>query len=242
MTDRFSPSELSVLFAQIGAQLGSQSDGGSALSTLSEIAVARVPGAMHAGVTVGRDGESFRTVGATSEVVQQTDQIQYDLGSGPCVDAIIANTTFKAGDLRTDGRWPDFGERAFKTTGVVSMLSLRLYLESDLGMIAGLNMYSEKPAAFDETSETIAVLLATHGSLAVGGASAREKAHNLLIALKGSREIGIAMGIVMATRKVTRDQAFDLLRIVSQRTHRKVADLATEVADTGALPGVPHAR
>ena len=56
-----------------------------------------------------------------------------------------------------------------------------------------------------------------------------------MIALKSSREIGIAMGVVMASNKVTRDQAFDLLRIVSQRTHRKLADIAVDVADTGTL-------
>ncbi|MDT4915523.1 MAG: hypothetical protein QOH89_223 [Pseudonocardiales bacterium] len=36
--------------------------------------------------------------------------------------------------------------------------------------------------------------------------------------------------------KVTRDQAFDLLRMASQHTHRKVADIAAHVTETGALP------
>lgn len=39
----------------------------------------------------------------------------------------------------------------------------------------------------------------------------------------------------MATHKVTREQAFDMLRIASQNSHRKLRDIAVEVADTGTL-------
>jgi hypothetical protein len=46
----------------------------------------------------------------------------------------------------------------------------------------------------------------------------------------------------MANAKVTREQAFDLLRIASQRTHRKLSAIATEIADTGAVPEFPTAR
>ena len=54
--------------------------------------------------------------------------------------------------------------------------------------------------------------------------------------MKNSRDIGCAMGVLMATHKVTREQAFDLLRMASQHAHRKLADIAAEVADTGTLP------
>ena len=40
----------------------------------------------------------------------------------------------------------------------------------------------------------------------------------------------------MAHHQLTRDQAFDLLRLASQRTNRKLADIAREVAETGADP------
>ena len=33
----------------------------------------------------------------------------------------------------------------------------------------------------------------------------------------------------------TRSQAFDLLRVASQHTNRKLAEIATEVGDTGTL-------
>jgi hypothetical protein len=241
MTASFSPAELADVFTEVGRQLAGKTDRDSALQTLSEIAVERVPAAEYAGVTAGR-GAKVATVAATHDIVMRTDRIQYDLGSGPCVDAIVEDTTFNAADLRTDDRWPEFGRLAVEQTGIVSMLSFRLFFETDDGLVAGLNMYSHQPKAFDETSETMGVLLATHGALALANASARENNSNLEIALQSSREIGIAVGILMALQKVTREQAFNLLVIASQRSHRKVADLAQEVAETGMLPTLPSAR
>jgi GAF domain-containing protein len=125
----------------------------------------------------------------------------------------------REGDLRLDSRWPAFGHRAVEQTGIVSMLSLRLYLEDDHGLIAGLNIYSHEPNAFDAASEWMAILLATHGALAASRAQARNRAENLAIALGTSREIGIAIGILVATHKITRDQMSDT-RTYSHETQR----------------------
>ena len=48
----------------------------------------------------------------------------------------------------------------------------------------------------------------------------------------------------MHQHKITQQQAFDLLRIASQHTHRKLVDIATEVAETGTLelPSLPRRR
>ena len=45
----------------------------------------------------------------------------------------------------------------------------------------------------------------------------------------------MAMGILMSRRGLTEDAAFALLTEVSQRTQRKVRDLAEEVILTGDL-------
>jgi len=45
--------------------------------------------------------------------------------------------------------------------------------------------------------------------------------------------------VLMASYTITEHQAFDLLRTVSQRTHRKLRDVAGDVALTGALPDFP---
>ena len=67
-------------------------------------------------------------------------------------------------------------------------------------------------------------------------AAAHKKIENLEVALTSARRIATAVGIAMAELKLTDDQAFALLVDLSQRTHRKVRDVADEIVFTGALP------
>jgi hypothetical protein len=218
-----SPAGLAALYGDLGRELSPYDNQSDALGGISRMAVSRVPGAQWASITEGRHGR-FRTV----------DEIQYDLGTGPCVDAILEDTVFRTGDLRRDRRWPTFAQQVAETSDVRSMLSFRLFLEQD-DRIAGLNLYSTGTEAFDERSEVVGTLIATHGALAIQMAAAREQAAQLQRALFTSRDIGMAMGVLMTQYKVTRIEAFDLLRVASQNSNRKLADLAFEVADTGTL-------
>lgn len=66
--------------------------------------------------------------------------------------------------------------------------------------------------------------------------AAREQIAQLKAALDSSREIGAATGILMERHHLTREQAFDRLRATSQRSHRKLRDIAGELLATGGLP------
>jgi hypothetical protein len=61
-----------------------------------------------------------------------------------------------------------------------------------------------------------------------------EKIANL-VALISARQIGVATGILIASLKITAAAAFELLRTASQRTHRKLRDVAEDVILTGAI-------
>ena len=224
---------LATLYTDLGRDLTGKGSRIDALTAVARVALARVPGTEWVSITEGRGGR-FATEVATDEAARAVDKIQYVLGSGPCVDAVRNDARFCTGDLRTDGRWPEFAQRAATEYQVSSMLSFRLCLEDD-DRIAALNLYSTKIDAFDDTAQVIGTLIATHGGLAVAAAAAREQAAQLRQALVTNREIGTAMGVLMATYKLTREQAFDLLRIASQRSNRKIAEVAAEVADTGIL-------
>jgi len=65
---------------------------------------------------------------------------------------------------------------------------------------------------------------------------ARQRIANLELALQTNRRIAMAVGIIMARRCVPEDEAFDVLRMTSQQTHRKLRELADEVVYTGAVP------
>lgn len=226
-------------FATLGAELGS-TGADDTLDALARAAVERVPGAKWASIT-SYEHDRFHTVAATDEIARRADAIQYAVGSGPCIDAIVDDTLYRPRDLRHDERWPEYGERVSRELGMSSMLSYRL--GHGIGdRVDGLNIYSDELAAFDERSELVGLMLATHGALAVALAVNQERVENLQTALLSNREIGVAMGVLMARHRVTRDQAFGLLRMASQNSNRKLHDVALQVADTGSLPPISGER
>jgi hypothetical protein len=244
---------LADLFARLGVLIGSGLSADAALSVVTSAGVVAIDGAEALAVTIKRNG-TFQTVAATSDLPSRVDAIQYELGGGPCVDAVVQETVFRSRDLRTETRWPQFACRAVAATGVLSMMSFRMFFEEET-LHAGLNVYAIKPDAFDDLAETTALVLTTHAALALSSARKRERIENLHYALSTNRDIGTAIGILMNRHLATQQQAFDMLRVASQRTHRKLADIAHEVIDTGQLdypgpttglttdrPGAGHAK
>jgi hypothetical protein len=220
-----SPTGLASLYAVVGAELSADRSPAEVFAALARVAVARVNG-------------------ATDASARAVDAIQYELGSGPCVDALRKDVVFWTDDLATDRRWPQFAQRAVDEHGVRSMLSYRLFVENDQ-VVAGLNLYSTRPAAFDRESHVIGTIVATHGARAVSAAAARQQVVHLERALNSNRDIGTAIGILMFQHKITRPQSFDLLRLASQHSNRKLIDVALDVIESGVLelPGesaAPH--
>lgn len=213
------------------AAAGADTDIAAAITAL---AVRRVPGAEQASITDRRRGQ-FRTLAATGAMATAGDNIQYELGSGPCIDAVVDNAVFRTGDVAIDARWPRFGARAHTETGAVSMLAFRLFFEEEPERIAALNLYSTRPDAFDETAEIIGTVLAAHSASALLAAAARDRAVHLQRALASNRRIGVAVGVLMSSHKITDADAFALLRIASQNSNRKLVDVAEDVIETGQL-------
>lgn len=232
-----SPHALATGFAELARELAGHTSEGDAHAAIVQAALRAVPGAEAAGLTVLRAGK-FTTVAPSSDLPRRVDAIQYQLSSGPCVDAILQQTLFRTGDLSRDARWPEFGRRAVAEEGVYSMLGFRLYLEGE-DTIGGLNLYSTQREAFDESAELTGGIVATHAAIAMAGMRHRSQAEHLRLALESNRQIGVAMGVLMSRQHVTRQQAFDLLRIASQHSHRKLADVAMDVCDTGILDYPP---
>jgi hypothetical protein len=168
-------------------------------------------------------------------VALRADALQYEIGSGPCVDAILDDNVYVTENVARDQRWAQWGLRVSSELGLHSVLAYRLTLLDDSGAIAALNVYSDRVAAFDDSAVGTGLVLATHGSLLVTAQLARDKAANLLKAMESNREIGVAMGILMQRHRLDREQAFAVLRVASQDSNRKLAEVASEVADTGIL-------
>jgi hypothetical protein len=205
------------------------------LEAVARMAVELIDRAEWASVTRLSEGE-FSTVAQTDDKACAADALQYATGSGPCIDAIIEDAVFRPLDLGHCPEWPEFGRRVSEELGVESMLSYRLLKEADDGSIDGLNIYSRARAAFDDDDVLVGLMVATHGALAAQSKINARKVADLRRALMSNREIGTAMGVLMSRHHVTSDQAFDLLRMASQNSNRKLRDVAVDVTETGELP------
>jgi len=204
------------------------------LNHLVAAAVETVEGARWASVSVLRT-ERFSTAAASAEQAVRADALQYEIGSGPCVDAVLDDSVYVSGDVGSQDRWSEWGLRAHAELGISSVLSQRLHLHEEAGVVAGLNIYSDAKDAFDRSAVGVGLVLATHGAVVLSQMFASNRAGNLTKALQSNREIGVAMGILMQRHRFTRQEAFDVLRVASQNSNRKLSDVAADVADTGTL-------
>ena len=215
-------------------------DGGPAFEELVRIAVAHVAGAGSASLTLRR-GSRMRTEVATDETARQADRLQRHPGCGPGTDAAFSDSVYLTGDVGSDARWPRWGHALRHELGLNSVLWQRFTLLGEPEVMAALTIYSDRRDAFDERAAGMGLVLASHGSLLVTAALARGRAMHLLRGLQSNREIGVAIGILMQQHRISRDAAFDMLRAASQHSNRKLAEVASEVADTGTL-AVHHRR
>lgn len=194
-----------------------------------------VPAAGWSGITVLREGRKPTGVVAVGEVGAEVDALQHELREGPCIDAAAGHALVVAADLVGDDRYPAFGPRCVKETGVRSILAVHVGM-LDGERRAALNFYSEQPDAFGPTDLAVAALFAPFVGLAVEARLQAQEAAHLQAALESSRQIGSAVGILMANDRLTSDEAFALLVQASRNLNRKLRDIADEVTRTGALP------
>lgn len=122
--------------------------------------------------------------------------MQYKYGEGPCLEAITTNGVELVADLRTKNRRPLFARAAVEQTPARSMLSFRLRVTEKNR--AGLNLYAVRPGAFTDESTATGSIFAAYASMALLAAARHDTANQLTCALDTNREIGVAMGILMA--------------------------------------------
>jgi hypothetical protein len=229
--------ELSRDFAGLAAQIAGSGDNQASLQRMIELAVKTVDGSRYATVSVLR-GKQSHLLTASDPVGEQLEQLQNELDEGPSLAAVRLDQDIVIHDLIHESRWPRFAELAVRATGMGSVLAFRL---------AGahpsvLTLYGDQPAGFSDEAMHTATIFAAQAATLVALVAAEDHSANLETALQSSREIGMALGILMAHRKVTQEHAFDLLRSASQNLHRKLRDVASEVMETGTLPDLPPRR
>jgi len=221
-------------FAALGRELHGRGDDQAALVRMTQLAVKHLDACTGATITVVR-GARGRSLATSDPAAARADELQYELAEGPCLRAAERDANYLLFDAADESRWPRFCAALIETTAYRCVLSYQLIAEDS----AALNLYAEQPGAFTDADIDLATVLAAHTSSLVALHEAEHHAANLETALESSREIGAAIGVLMAHHKIPQDAAFALLRETSQALHRKLRDIATDVLQTGALPDPP---
>ena len=212
-------------FATVARTLGGHHDLQSTLDTIVRLAVETLDACEFAGISLVAK-RRITSPASSNDIPRKLDEIQSEVGDGPCIDAIRDHEVFQTGELKKERRWPRFAERAHQETGVSSILAIRLFLEEDT--MGALNLYSTVPDAFDDSDVAMGTVFAVHASVAMSAARREEgleqKAETRVV-------IGRAKGILMARSGASDDEAFAMLKAASQRMNMKLRDIAQQVVE-----------
>jgi GAF domain-containing protein len=181
-------------------------------------------GADAASITLIRDAPF--TAAHVGQLALDADEMQYKRDHGPCLDAGRTGTVLLVTDMRTETRWPEYARDA-AAREVLAALSVPLPFQE--ATIGALNIYSSEAGAFRDAisaAEEVAAFVA----VAVGNADAYAEASSLAAqmqeAMKSRAVIDMAKGILIAQRQCSPDEAFTILSRASQRSNRKLRDIA----------------
>lgn len=202
---------------------GQADDVESALREINDASVASIPGAVHAGITVVDDAGVITTLAATHRHARHLDDVQRQVGEGPCLSAAWTHHTIVIEDLATEQRWPRFCAAALNRTPVRSVLSIRLHAGQD---IAALNFQAHSPGVFDEELVELGLHHAAH-TMAAWNLMDRDR--HIRSDLASREAIGQANGILMERFAINAVTAFEVLRTLSQRSEMTLADIAARI-------------
>jgi GAF domain-containing protein len=182
------------------------------------------------GMTLRAHGSQPVTAACTDPLASQADDLQYRMGDGPCLHAMRTGARVRIDDITRNPRWPRFSRQA-ASLGIRSILSLPLI--ADGVPVGALNWYARRPSAFGPAETRRAEEFARHASgalaLARRMASCADLNDQLRSSITSRAVIDQALGVIMATERCAQDEAFALLRTVSQNTNIKLREVAATI-------------
>jgi len=204
----------------------------SVMTKVAALTKSTLPGASEVSVTFVEDGQP-RTVAFTGALALELDERQYERGHGPCLDSIDGGEPVRIDSMAAEQRWPDWTARAHEH-GAGSSLSIPVPVQREV--FAAINIYSTGEHAFDDASLELASTFAAYAGVALANMHLYEAqgkvAEQLQQAMQSRAVIEQAKGILMAQRRCNAQRAFDLLVSASQRSNRKLRDVAQDLVDS----------
>jgi hypothetical protein len=187
-----------------------------------------VEGCDHASLMLRWDGQ-FVTAASSDEVAATVDRFERELGEGPCLDAISEDSVYLDSDLSDGSPWPRLHTRVLAETPVRGMAGFRL--RAGEGRTGALNLFSDTAGGLTDRTIEQGIVLAAFATAALVASSERRSASTLRAGLASNREIGKAVGLLMAYHGISDEEAFAMLRRSSQHLNVKLAEVAQRVVD-----------
>lgn len=185
-----------------------------------------------AGVSRVHPDGTIESSASNNPLVERSDELQSALGEGPSLLAMRDEDIVYCPDVEADLRWPTWGPQAAGTLGIRSMLCYPLFTSGNsLGV---LSLFSRQPGAFDSGERTAGEVFSAHVAATIADAKDQEHLHT---AINSRTTIGQAEGILMERYDLSANQAFQVLKRVSQARQTKLHDIADELVRTRRTPG-----
>ncbi len=172
-----------------------------------------------AGVTLISPGADPRYVAASDESALRFEELQTELGEGPCLTAYRTGESVAIADLRDDSRFPAFAPRAL-AAGLVAAFTFPL--RSEGGALGALDLYRDSPGLLDAASLDAAQTLADVAAAYLLNAQARA---DLQDSSDRSRERSLHDALTGLPNRVLLLERLDHAVLRSSRSGKSVAAL-----------------
>lgn len=192
------------------------------IRSLTRAAVEILPGVDQASISIRHEDGSLRSHALTADFLEELDDFQYTQQEGPCYDGVTSSAFSVSGDLRSDPRYPRYGQRAV-AAGIRSQAGARLF-ESPTS-VGALNLYSTRVGALADIA-FLTELFTQQARTAIAYAAQIDRLGQAMVS---RQRIGQAVGVLMERYQLTEEQAFGYLVRVSQDRNVKVRELADDL-------------
>jgi hypothetical protein len=217
--------EVAEAVSEVAAALQAPIDLPQTLSLITRSAADTIPGVCEASISITTRDGLIETLAPTDPLVSRADDLQYELGEGPCLDAAINDPIVLVEELADDPRWPDFGPKA-AALGFGSQVAFQFRAVPHIR--GALNLYALEPHGIDRDAIHLGSMFAGQIAVAMGWARQDE---TMTEALATRNVIGQAVGIVMERYHLDDDRAFSFLVRLSQTRNVKLRVVAGNIVE-----------
>jgi GAF domain-containing protein len=222
--------ELAAVTGKMISGLVTEKDASKAVQSLAYVLKDSIRNSVGAGASIIDPRGRSESTGATDAVVLRADELQYELGEGPCLSAFAEQCPIIMQDTQEEIRWP-------RWTAAVADLPLRSVLSAPLTAggreIGALKVYSPLPLAFDDNSVFLIERLASPAAVLLRHIRDREAAQRMseeLAETLANRDlISKVQGILIERMNLNSKEALEVLLARSRGESTPLHEIAREI-------------